>query len=308
MKKAIRKLLGYFGYDFVKIAPTPFIKKEHKVQVGNFLLVMPAINPLIYVYRKKKDFAFEIGRIMLAVLQKYPQLRFIDVGANVGDTAALIKSLKDIPVLGIEGDPFTFSYLQRNAGLFGDIRIFNNYLDEKDQAQRIAFDKEGWNTTLLPGEANGQQVEFVTLDTLLKKNVPDRQLYKLLKIDTEGYDTKILRGSFAFIEEVKPVIYIEYNRDNMDAIKEDGLSTLLQMERFGYNKVLFYDDRGRFILSTTLASRPLITDLHDYADGKNGLIYYYNICLFHSDDNDIAEYLIQKESERRKEPAKAFTR
>jgi FkbM family methyltransferase len=300
MRKTIRKILGYFGYDFIKVKRTPIYKKEHKVQVGNYSLTMPAINPLINVYRDKEDFASEIGRIMLCVFEKYPRLGFIDVGANTGDTAAIIKSLKNIPVVSIEGDPFTFSYLKRNADLFSDIQIFNNYLGEKDQSMNISFEKEGWNTTLIPKEGNGQKVDLITLDTLLGKIPEDLSFFKLLKIDTEGFDTIILRGAFGFISKIKPVIYIEYNRDNMQAIGEDGLTTIFQLEQYGYKKILLFDDRGRYILSTVLSNKQLITDLHNYADGKNGLIYYYNICFFHSDDDDIAEKLIKSESNKTK--------
>jgi len=298
MKKIVRKFLSYFGYDFIKITPKPFLKKEYEVRIGNYTLTMPSINPLIDVYRNKKDFASEIGRITLCVHEKYTQLRFIDVGANTGDTAAIIKSVINIPLICIEGDPFSFSYLKRNVEQLSDVTIFNNYLGEKEDTLEIVEEKAGWNTTLIPSPKKGRKITLTTLDNLLYQNFKDLKNFKLLKIDTEGFDTIILRGSENFILNNKPVIYIEYNRDNMSAINEDGLLTLLHMEQLGYNKILFFDDRGRYILSTTLSNKELINDLHNYADGKNGLIYYYNICLFHKEDTDIAETLIQNESGR----------
>jgi hypothetical protein len=104
-------MLGYFGYDFIKIAPTPLFKKTTIVRVGKFDLIMPAYNPLRKTYKEQEDFASEISRLTLTVLQKYPNLIFLDIGANCGDTAARVKSVSDIPIISVEGDETTFQYL-----------------------------------------------------------------------------------------------------------------------------------------------------------------------------------------------------
>ena len=307
MKKAIRKVLNYLGYDIIKIVPTPFLKKEIPVKVGNFELTMPASNPLITTYTQQKDFATEISRLVKYVYDKYAGLTFLDVGANTGDTVAVVKSAKDIPVISIEGDEFSYSYLKRNTAQFSNITIFNNFLGEKKGAVEADLQKKGWNTTIVPGKGNGNKIEMITLDDLLTSNFPVNviQQIKLLKIDTEGFDTIIIRGALNYIQAIKPVIYFEYNRDNMQAINEDGLAAIRHLETLGYKTILFYDDRGRFLLSTNLADKETIKHLNDYADGKNGLIYYYNICLFHEQDSDIALKTIDAENRLREELAKA---
>src|ERR1700749_5356160 len=98
MKKFIRNILGYFGYDFIKVMPTP-LKKETVVNVGRFSLVFPSYNPLIRTYKTQPGFATEISRLTAAMLKKYPNLVFLDVGANAGDTVARVKAVADIPVV-----------------------------------------------------------------------------------------------------------------------------------------------------------------------------------------------------------------
>jgi FkbM family methyltransferase len=306
MKKAIRKILNYLGYDIVKVVPTPFLKKESVVKVGSFELVLPTTNPLIITYTQQKDFATEIGRLVNYVYDKYSDLTFLDVGANTGDTVAIVKSARDIPVISIEGDKFSFSYLQRNTKQFQQVRIFNNFLGEKDDTIQADLQKKGWNTTIVPDTGSGNKIEMITLDSLVTNNFSaTAHTIKLLKIDTEGFDTIIIRGALQYIKATKPVIYFEYNNDNMQAIKEDGLATIWQLEKLGYKTILFYDDRGRFILSTNLEDKATIQHMNDYADGKNGLIYYYNICLFHEEDTDIARKAIEGENRLRKQLAKA---
>jgi hypothetical protein len=89
--------------------------------------------------------------------------------------------------------------------------------------------------------------------------------------------------------------------DNMKAINENGLNTILGLADLGYENALFFDDRGRYILTTTLNNKELIESLTNYADGKNGLIYYYNLCLFHAEDSDLASKIAEKEISQAKE-------
>ncbi len=296
MKKAIRKILGYFGYDVIKVMPVSVFKKEFLVKVGEYNLIMPANNPLRKTYREQNDFATEITRLTAIVHEKYPDLIFLDVGANTGDTIARVKAVSDIPVISIEGDDISFGYLKKNIAQFSQVTIIKQFLGEKNGDISGELKKKGWNTTIIPSDSSAAKISIKTIDSVLSESLHDIRKIKIFKVDTEGFDTIILRGAQNFIRETKPVIYLEYNRDNMNAINENGLATILRLESVGYKRILFYDDRGRYILTTTLAERELVLSLHNYADGKNGLIYYYNICLFHDDDDDLALKIAEGET------------
>lgn len=295
MKLFIRKILGYFGYDIAKKTPTPLFKKEVFITVAGYKIKAPVINPLIITYKEINDFGNEIARIASSVYQKYPSSCFLDIGANIGDTVATIKSVTDAPIISIEGDDFTFYYLQENTKQFTNVTLFKNYLGEKEETITFTVAKKGWNSTLIPDKNGSQQITLTTLDNLLEKNFSTIPQFKFLKLDTEGYDTIILRGSYRLLALTKPVLYFEYNQDNMAAINEEGLSTLSQLQNFGYETILFFDDKGRYILSTTLNQHQVISELNNYADGKHGLIYYYNLCIFHKEDADMAKQIIDGE-------------
>ena len=82
----------------------------------------------------------------------------------------------------------------------------------------------------------------------------------------------------------------------MDAIGEDGLSTLLTLGAVGYKNVVFFDNKGRYIMNAPIDQENVIADLHRYAQAENSCIAYYDICLFHEDDSDLATQFIESEN------------
>ena len=73
----------------------------------------PGPTPDTYVWNGVTNGA--LGRLVTLAYGTYPDLAVIDVGANVGDTAAVIKAGADVPVFCIEGDPQIYPILQRNT-------------------------------------------------------------------------------------------------------------------------------------------------------------------------------------------------
>jgi hypothetical protein len=57
--------------------------------------------------------------------KKFSFLAVVDVGANVGDTACIIKTAEEVPILCIEGDEYIFDFLQKNIAQFQMSRRVN---------------------------------------------------------------------------------------------------------------------------------------------------------------------------------------
>ncbi len=301
MRKFIRGLMNKLGYDIIKVNVHSDKKAKiiKPVKVGNFIIEMPGNNPQISNYKYEPDVNSQLGRLSVCTAQKYPSLTVLDIGANVGDTIAVIKTAIDLPVIGVEGDDTSFRFLEKNAAQFSNITLIKTFLGEEQKTLSVSIEKGGWNNTLVPSEKGDKQLTLKTLDDVLKESGLMKRTLKLLKIDCEGFDTIILRGAGELILQQKPVIYFEYNRSNMDAIREDGLSTLLALEKFGYESVTFFDNKGRYLLSTPIQSHELIAQLHAYADESRSEIAYYDVCLFHKEDKDIETAFNKGEMERR---------
>jgi FkbM family methyltransferase len=293
----VNDLVSPIGFAVMRSEKKPlkWLKPVTLVHLGKYVIEVPTRNPITWQYSHRPDFIGQLGRLTSVLKKKYPDLAAIDIGANVGDTACIIKSAEDIPVLCIEGDASTFVYLQKNIRQLRNTTAHQLFLGEKTGEISVEIEKVGWNLTLKPGTgATAHSIMLTTLDDFLAAQ-PDQRSYKLLKIDTEGFDCSIIRGAKNYIQKNAPVITFEYNRGNMDAIGEPGLPTLFKLEESGYSRIVFHDQNGRFLLSTTLADHVLIKDLHDYADCERGQGGYLDVTIFHAKDTDLADAFLKAE-------------
>jgi hypothetical protein len=71
-----------------------------------------------------------LGRLAAAVERKYPDRGFIDVGANVGDNAAIVRAHSSLPILCIEGSEFRYEILKKNIrSLEAEVELERDRLD-----------------------------------------------------------------------------------------------------------------------------------------------------------------------------------
>jgi FkbM family methyltransferase len=302
MKKLIRRIFNRFGYEIIKTGDRHALKgsrREKMVQVGHYRLSMPGNNPLLNVYKSHPDFNTHFSKLAKAVFQKYAGMTVVDVGANVGDTIALLKSAIDAPVIGIEGDDISFEFLEKNTKQFSGVQIIRTFLGEQAKEIKAELSKAGWNTTIIPNKNAKKIIAMRTLDEVLSGTSFDHPLVKLLKIDAEGFDTIILRGSYQIIDQYHPVLFFEYNPENMQKIGEEGLPTLYSFRQLGYRKIIFFDYLGAILLVTSLENESGINCLHDYLRGKSNLLGFFDIAIFHQADDDIADNFLRLNSASR---------
>ena len=297
MLKAIQFLLHYLGLEIRKVENfTIKPNREIFIQIGKYSLKVNTRNPISIHYSKHPTYSSELARLAKEMFSKYPFMRVVDIGANIGDTTAILKNATDVPVVCIEGDPYCFGFLEQNIKQFSNTKAFKQFLGDKDETISAIVEKSEWNTTIIPGaESKGNNISLVTLDSFSKVFFPENE-YKLLKIDTEGFDVKILRGASDFINRNHPAIYFEYNKHNMNAISEKGIDTLFALKDKGYNSILFYEDSSRFILSDRLSNTNTILQLDNWISGSTG-VYYFDLILFHESDQELADQFIMKETE-----------
>lgn len=290
--------MNAIGYDIVKVNVHSDKKANQikKVKVGNFMLDMPGNNPHISNYKYEPQVNSQLGRLSACMAGKYPNPTAIDIGANVGDTIAVIKSHIDIPCIGIEGDPVSFSFMEKNMSQFANVTILKDFLGERRETIQVEMEKVGWNTTLVPSKSSHHELTLKTLDEVLQENNLFDNNLKIIKLDTEGFDTIILRGAPALIQKHRPVLYFEFNKSNMEAIGEDGLSTLFSLQQYGYRSVIFFDNKGRYMLPIPMEQSEIIQQLIIYSDEKHSEIAYYDICLFHEDDKEVETQFIAGEA------------
>lgn len=239
-----------------------------------------------------------LGLIAKSVLQKYPHTTAIDIGANVGDSAALIQAFQPVPTLCIEGNPEYFEYLEANAQIIGNIEIADCFIGP-DQVP-VALDaiaSHGGTSSIV--DAIGAEGMFTSeLQSLASvlQHFPQFQNSKLLKIDTDGFDFTIIQQSREFIEQVQPIIHFEYEILSGRDRAEQGLQTIDLLMQLGYQQFAIYDNFGNYLISLSSQHYQQFEDLTHYLISnhyKSGrpAVYYFDICAFAASDLDLFEQI-----------------
>lgn len=126
----------------------------------------------------------------------------IDVGANIGQTAfTLAKTFPGATIFSFEPVPATFAELRRNTAHLSGVECVNAALSDSAGEAMITIDRDGQNT-LLPDVTSSSGRITVSVDTLdafcARRGI---EHIDLLKTDTEGYETSVLRGAHGMFEQ-----------------------------------------------------------------------------------------------------------
>lgn len=299
-KNFIKNIFNKFGFQISRLPYKGGDPNEMmKIKIGKYQILLNG-NHQLPDYMKNPYYSTNLPRLAMTVKEKYNNLMMIDVGANVGDTVAFVRNKSYFPIVCIEGDNDFFKILKTNLKNFKDTYAFQHILGEKNDKIKAELKKnEGSSETARIYNSNlpntTKLLEVITLDSFMKIN-SNFNKSKLLKIDTDGYDLKIIRGGLEYIKKTKPILFFEYDTVFLDEQNDDGISTLKTLENLGYNDLVFYDNAGKFILSTKLSNHLLIKQIHNLIDKNYRTPFpFYDIVLFHAEDSDIAKKFIDDE-------------
>ncbi len=232
-----------------------------------------------------------LARIASILKAKYPTLHTIDIGANVGDTAALIRESTEIPVLCIEGDPVLLPVLTENVARLGPgVIIEPSFVGPDGKAVNLnSADDLGRNACLVQAIDHRGSVKLRSLRAILTDH-PEFGSAKLLKTDTEGFDFDIIGQSLEFIQQAKPVIFFEYNPHFRPDEPRAGLETIQALISAGYSDFIYYDNFGNFLLHADASNSSVFGDLDNYlaSNWRHGVaVFYFDICALHQEDADL---------------------
>jgi hypothetical protein len=137
----VNRLLEKFGLRLVRLS-LPAHTRTLSMKIGKFDLLVPPQNPLYESYRDNPSFNSELGRIASSVYTKYPEMVGVDVGANIGDTAAIIRSACPAPIVCVEGDELLANVLTENLRVLGDASVVQLYLSDSREQQYVCIQKK----------------------------------------------------------------------------------------------------------------------------------------------------------------------
>jgi FkbM family methyltransferase len=226
------------------------------------------------------------------IVRKYPAASFLDIGANIGDTAALLASCTRNRLILVEASDYYFQLLSRNARLFPNETVLVQALVCDGSSIEGAFSHWGGTASFLESESGSRRVRSARLSELA-----DAQT-RFIKTDTDGFDFRILRGNLDWLASAKPAIVFENQiRTREDLTQADALFE--DLRRIGYSGFIVWDDAGFHLLSTAdvralqhlnryqfeLWQRPVATRISNY-----------DVLCLHRDDGDIFERMCERGS------------
>lgn len=151
----------------------------------------------------------------------------LDIGANIGNHSLFFARYYD-HVIAFEPHPRTFQLLSANAQLLPNITAQHVGLSDHDGAAELQFNpgNMGGATLSNVGAAQKIQIALRRLDGMDDiKNLPIR----LIKLDAEGHEVKLLDGGADTIRQHHPVILFELNAEAFDRGTPELVSKLQQL-------------------------------------------------------------------------------
>jgi FkbM family methyltransferase len=259
-------------------------------------LLVPLGHDLPLIRSAFPKYSTNIGRLCRYVSEKYPDLHLVDIGANIGDTVAIVREQSKCPILCVEGDEYYFNILSENIrrakfDSVTTVRAFVASYTGEIIGQLVSI---GGTAHFVEDKTN--PIKAIQLSHLLN-DFPDFQSPKILKIDTDGFDCSILRSELEWLGERKPVIFFEYDPFFFGRQPYEGARIFEDLSTVGYRFAIIYDNFGEYLTSVDLQrDAQILLDIQHYYVGKAGQ-QYADIAVFHGEDRDLAEQIRKKEAE-----------
>lgn len=246
-------------------------------------LIVPLAHNLAFYKERYKQYDKHIIQICQYVQSLLGDLAFIDVGANVGDTVINLGIIERARYLCIEGDEFYYNLLNCNLANYKyAYKAINCFLTDEIGAKahyqvEHAVSSAKLTNTDVPQNGGGG-VFFKRLDDIVEGEgfVPN-----ILKIDTDGFDFKVLRGCNKILQDMKPVIFFEWWSIRLKELNEDPVSIFDYLRNFGYQRALFFDNYGKEFVSLALYEKDNLRTLSEYSCDLTSQIRHYDVLLFH---------------------------
>ena len=169
------------------------------------------------------------------------KINIIDVGANVGDTVRNI-GIKEAFYLCIEGDMSFSKYIKSNLKGY-DYAIEKVFLNDEKSTSKFIVESSNGTGHLKKIEGSIDDINLTTLDELLETRYSNIR-FDLLKIDTDGFDFKVIRGAQNCLQKWTPLLFFEWDKAFCKEQGEDPLSVFPILDELGYKECILFDNFG----------------------------------------------------------------
>jgi FkbM family methyltransferase len=279
------------GGIYRRLASAIFRRCEIRFSLCGVTLLAPADHLLPFFRRRYRGYSSNLGRLVASIASDIPGLPVIDIGANIGDSVAIIRAEHACPILCVEGEPRFIALMRRNLQGLSGIEIEPSLvgIDDADHASLVT----GGGTASVGSTRGGASLPMIGFPELIRRHPAfDRQC--LVKVDTDGFDLRILKSGIDFIRNRRPVLFIEFDPYFLNRLKEAPEQVIEMLAPLDYGPVLVYDNFGDFVTTVELTDAVRMADLIAYIDGRHGRLYV-DLCIFPRELSALADSIGKRE-------------
>lgn len=166
-----------------------------------------------------------------------------DIGVNIGWTALNLSRICTLGhVFGFEPDPFNYKACSENLRLnqaVNNLTLVPIALGAENGVVSMTIptpSNRGGNRIAAEGDdAPIRNIRMTTVDDYCKESGIVK--VDLIKIDTEGYELRVLKGATRLLQDSKPTLYIEVNDDNLREQGDSALALIEFLSSLGYDRI-----------------------------------------------------------------------
>lgn len=263
--------------------------KETSLTLSRFTISIPSNHSLIKFHGEQPKRDLALGTVAHHIGKKYPDKPIVDIGANIGDTAAIMASECANDMILVEASDFFFPYLEKNAALFPNLCTLHHCLVVDGSRQTGSLLHWG-GTAYFQSMDNGKNQESKSLEDITNNAC-------FVKTDTDGFDFRIINGNIDILAKMQPALMFENQIRNQDDVTECG-HVLDNLGQIGYRYYCLFDDQGYLLFSTENIAQLKQMNLFMYAQFSDNLrkksISNFDVFCFHEKDGDVFKTVIQE--------------
>jgi FkbM family methyltransferase len=281
LKEISRRVLPPIAIDagrWLLKSRTPASATRVRFRYGQFFLECDSSHHLPTILRDLPNFGRNLADVVSALETQEPHV--IDVGANIGDTAVLLaRFAPGAKVLCIEGDSRFMSDLRCNTAQISGVTIVEAILSDRSGQVRGAFVTENGTAHVALGEGN-DLLQLRTLDDLLTA-YPEFSCPDVIKIDTDGFESAILRGAKDVLASSKPVVFYEWHPGCYNAAGENDTSHADFLMELGYDGFVIFTNRGELLLHVWRPEHDILKSLACFSRARRRIDnWHFDIAAF----------------------------
>ncbi|WP_263367649.1 FkbM family methyltransferase [Edaphobacter bradus] len=223
-------------------------------------------------------------------------LTVIDVGANIGETVAVIDQfVPGVSYLCIEADQDIARICKFNHRNNPRVQTEQCFIGEHEGTVVWLEDdgRANSSTKLVDQAKSGESSEYgrlIRLDAVAGPFAEAHGSLSLVKVDTEGYDFSVLRSGAALLDRYKPALYFEWYPDLLIGLHEQVWDGFDYLESIGYHHFVFFSSQGDYYCHLSRPDHFILRSLASTASQNKTLLYFD---VFASTDEGICKRLVE---------------